>query len=295
MANRYGYTGYYKPPKLKAPTLATAAAGHPTAADPFGLLGRNAGAAPGSAPAISYGTPAKTVAPSPHPAAPAAVPPTAAPISPTPAPTPGAYDINTDPALQTVTALTGLSDEQARAAALKQKQDQLLAYGDPNLAQGLLGDATLAQAASQNPTSQLAQLGQQRDRNTHDLTEGLNKQNLLYSGYRVSQEEQAAKDYQNALAQAASGVNSNLGAIDSQLAQALGQSQAQRLAAMQAAYANHATDPGYDPSNPGGGTGVDTAALTTGLAVPDSRASGLSLDGLSRLIRSGGFRGLNAS
>jgi hypothetical protein len=45
-----------------------------------------------------------------------------------------------------------------------------------------------------NPTSALAQLAQLRTRNLGDLTENLNKNNLFYSGYRVTQEQQAAQD-----------------------------------------------------------------------------------------------------
>lgn len=272
MAASYGYTGYYKPPQIKKPNLAAAAAGHTSNADPFGLLTDTTDSARVARQNATPQTPGTTVIPAAsHPAAGngmGGVNVGAAPRTPVGPPTPAAYDINTDPALQTVNALTGMNDEQARAQALQQKQQQLLSYGDPSLVQGLLGDATLAQAAGANPTSTLAGLSQQRDRNTHDLTENLNKQNLGYSGYRVTQETQAGQDYQNALAQAAAGVNSNLGGIDSALAQALGQNQAQRIAAMQDAYGRHATDPGYDPNRPDGGTGVDTGPLT------DTRSSG---------------------
>jgi hypothetical protein len=126
----YGYTkpsyGYYNPTGRgdfpgASTQLATAAAKKPSAYDPFGLSGpQNAGAAPGSAPPISYGNP--------KPAQPAAAAPqqTGAAVNPqgqgvNTAPTaPAAYDINTDPALQQIQALTGMNDEQARAQAKKQ-------------------------------------------------------------------------------------------------------------------------------------------------------------------------------
>lgn len=266
----YGYQapsyGYYKPPaapRVQTRSLAAAASGRVSPSDPFGLDAGNGNVIspphatpPAAAPA---GNPqAAWRLANPTQAGGAAVSPSGHAVST--APTPGAYDINTDPALQQVTALTGMNDEQARAQAMKQKRDELLAYGDPNLAQSLLGDSTLAQAAGQNPTSTLAGLGQQRDRNTHNLTEGLNQANLLYGGYRITQEQQAAQDFQNALAQAAGGVNSSLGGIDSNLAQTLGQNQSQRTQAMLDAYGRHSQDVGA-----GGGTdapppGTDPAA-----------------------------------
>lgn len=261
-------------PGFEGGSLAYAAGGgQPSAYDPWSLSGpQNEGAAPGSAAPISYGTPtppqAHAVNTTPGGSG-AAVAPNGQPIATQPT-TPAAYDINTDPALQAVQSLLGMSDEQARASALKQKQDQLLAYGDENLARSLLGDDAFAKAAGKNPTSTLAQLGQQRGRNVHDLTEGLNKANLLYSGYRVNQEEQGAQDFQNALAQAAAGVNSSLGGIDSNLAGALGQNERERIAAMRDAYARHAQDPGAGDivTAAAGGGGTDAAGgnvtLSTG-------------------------------
>ena len=70
---------------------------------------------------------------------------------------PNVYDITTDPALQAITALTGRSDQDAQAAALKQETGQVLGYGDPTLAASVLGaNDPNVQAAAQNPTSTLA-------------------------------------------------------------------------------------------------------------------------------------------
>lgn len=183
-------------------------------------------------------------------------------VAAAPPPTdPNVYDINTDPALQAITALTGRSDADAQAAALKQEQGQLLGYGDPTLAAAVLGqsDPTVT-AAGQNPTSTLAQLGQSRTRNLDTLTEDLNKQNLFYGGYRITQEQQAAQDYQNALALAASGVQGNLDTIQGNLGQALSANEAQRIAGMQAAYA----------ANPAGTTGTTTPTPPPAPAAPAS-------------------------
>lgn len=276
-APTFGYQPAPKTPKVQPYTpLQLAASGKTTSSDPFGLLtdttdsARVARANPSPAPAPHTSAPQVGGAPAPQTGGAPNTPAPGAPVAPV------AYDINTDPALQTVNALTGMSDEQARAQALKQKQDALLGYGDPHLVQALLGDSTLAQAAGANPTSQLAQLGHQRDTNTHNLTESLNKENLLYSGARVNQENEAAQQYQNALASAASGVNQGIGGIDSQLAQALGANQSQRIQAMLDAESRHATDRGYDPNHPDGGTGVDTGPLTD---ITDPEGLGLGISG----------------
>ena len=265
MATGYGYqnaqgANYYKPPKPKVSPLAQAASGGASSAsNPFGLNYVNGG----------FNMPNFNQA-QPHPAAQAAAAPAVAPMQPsvtvaaqhptnTAPVAQNAYDINTDPALQQVNALTGMNDQQATASALKQKQDQLLAYGDQNLSQAVLGDSSMAQAAGQNPTSTLHQLGTQRDRNLTNLTEQLNQANLGYSGYRVTQEQQAGQDYQNQLAQAASGINSTLGGIDSSLSGVLAGNQAQRVQAMQAAEAAHAQDAGAQP--------FDLAGLLAGLGL----------------------------
>lgn len=284
-APSYGYLKPQRPrqpaPAQPARSLALAAAAGPSQVDPFGL-GHEISPAPGRFTPVPPSKAAAAV----H--ATVAAPPPPGSVAGTSgsrantAPTPMAYDINTDPAFAEETSLLGQSDEGARASALKAKSDILLGYGDPTLA-GALGDPALAQAAAQNPTSTLAQLSSQRDRNTHDLTENLNKANLLYGGYRVTQEEQAAQDYQNQLASAAAAVNGNLGAVDSNLASALGSNQAQKIAAMQAAEALHQGDTGplVDPTLRGGATDHTGATVTgdqsgagdlTGTAAPDLNA-----------------------
>jgi hypothetical protein len=267
MAAQYGYVtpkvGSYKPATVarpRVPAISLAAAGRTSAQDPFGLSMYGDALAPSAAPHSTQtgGLVApKVVAP----AAPATVAPPGSVAgtsgnTPTVPAGPQPYDINTDPALQQVQAMTGMNDQQAQAAALKQKQDQLLAYGDPTLVSSVLGDPTIAQAAAANPTSTVAQLNMQRDRNLKTLTEGLNQSNLLYSGYRVNQETQAGQDYQNALAQAAAGVNTNLGGIDAQLAATLGTNQQQNVQALLDAYGRHATDPGVTPDTPTDPTGA---------------------------------------
>jgi hypothetical protein len=288
----YGYAtpsyGYLKPPRTPRPgvtpgrSLAMAAAGRPGGGDPFGLLTDTTSSAHlmGTAPIA----PARAPAAAP-PVSKAAVdaagglsavlglgglgpgvvlPGGVTGTAPKPA---NAYDINTDPALQQANALIGLNDEQATAAALDQKKHLLTDYGDPELAKAVLGasDPTV-EAAGQNPFSTRAGLATQRDRTLHDLTEQLNQANLLYSGYRVNQEGQAAHDYQDALAKAAAAAGQGLSGIDANLAGVLAQSNRDRAATINDAYGRHATDPGAAASDSTGGTDTSGLVDTSGAA-----------------------------
>lgn len=270
----YGYMNYYTPPK--PPKLAQAAAGK----DPYGLITsaatravNGAGAAAGfAAPSQvsehgqggGYTTPATTK------------PAVASPVIErnvfTPPPTPSAaavnnYDLNTDPALQSIESLVGRSNSDAQSSALKQRQDLLLAYGDPNVAAAQLGaDDPIALAAGQNPTSTVKQLGQSRDRNLKTLDDQLGAANLGFSGYRVTQEQQAGEDYQNALAQAAAGLNSNLDTVGSNLAAALAGNNQQVVAGINSA-ADRASQQAI-------ATGTDPGAIADPNALAGAAAGG---------------------
>jgi hypothetical protein len=287
----YGYTapgpmtGYRPPSAQRAPgrSLALAASGKPMA-DPFGLVYQHS---PGVAPPAA--APARTAPTAPK------DPLSGAPGSLTsilglsgfngmvpgfstdalgqlvPPGSTGSgalkpFDINTDPTYQEAVSLAGKSDADATSGALKAKQDVLRGYGDPNLAKSVLGDDTLAEAAGNNPTSTLANLAHQRTTNLHDLTEGLNKDNLAFSGYRLTQEDQQAHDYQDALAQAAANVNGTLGGIDSQLGGALDANSQARISAALAAYAAHKGDTG--------GTDITPPPDQTATPPPDTTLPG---------------------
>jgi hypothetical protein len=260
MAQPYGYMNYYQP--SRQPSLAQAA----QTKDPYGLAPNNRsgplgiGSSTGFAappvtprPAYTQGQVRSSLAANPNashgaymgPVMPQqySAPPTAAAVN--------SYDLSTDPALQQIQSLAGLSDQQAQSGALQQREQLLLAYGDPNVASSVLGatDPTVA-AAAQNPTSTVHQLGEQRDRNLKTLDDQLEGQNLGYSGYRVTQETQAGQDYQNALAQAAAQLNQNLGGVDSNLAAALAANNEQRVQGINSAAdraAQQAAATGVDP------------------------------------------------
>jgi hypothetical protein len=286
MAAQYGYASYYKPPRQ--PSLAQAA----SAKDPYGLspnnrsgpMGANPlglGSGQGFATSTARESPLTASSPAgersaaagalglPRPYAQpgAATPPATPPTAPT------TYDLNTDPALQQILALAGLNNQQAQAEALKERQNLLLQFGDPNVTASVLGqNDPLVQAAQQNPTSTVNQLGQQRDQNLKTLIDQLNPQNLDYSGYRITQEQQNAQNYQNALAQAAAGLNSNLGQVDMNLNQQLSANNAQIAqgytaaeAAAAAAAAAAGNNPGaftQPPPDTSGGQTPNTASYT---------------------------------
>lgn len=264
--------GYYQPPKVKPISTSplAAAASNPNSANPFGLsaganLRAGIGVGGASAPiaAAAAATPKVPAAPT-APTAPAIAPhPAAAP------PTPGTYDINTDPALQQVTALTGLSDSDANAAALKQRVQQVIAYGDPTLAAAVLGSSDPnVQAASANPNSTVAQINTQYGQNLHNLDEQLNQDNLGYSGYRITQEQQAATDKANQLANAASNEQSNLDTIDGNLSSTLATNQAQRIQAASDAANRLAAAASTASASSGGATGSDLGTAAGGDGTP---------------------------
>lgn len=165
---------------------------------------------------------------------------------------PGVYDLNTDPVLQQIQSMAGQSDAQANASALRQREQLLTGYGDPSLAAAVLGsNDPYVQAAGQNPTSIVAQLRQQHDRQLHDLIEQLNNANLFYSGNRILREQQDANDYQGQLAHAANDVQGSLDTIAGNLASALASNQNQRAQALQEAYGRAIQQP-HPVTAPGG-------------------------------------------
>lgn len=231
-----------------ASSLALAAGRPATYQNPFGLESAGGAKVSGLGGAQGY----NLLNPPQKPAGQAQKSPVQTPVMPipiSPATTPGAaaaptavmnktFDLQTDPALQRVNALAGLSDQQANAQALQERQQQLLQYGDPTLAAAVLGqnDPTVT-AAGQNQESQIAMLGRQRDKNLHDFETQLDP-SLTFSGYKVGQEQQLGQAYQDALAQAAAGVQGNLGSITGDLNAALAQNNTNRENALSQAEAN---------------------------------------------------------
>lgn len=190
------------------------------------------------------------------------------------------YDLSTDPAVAAQTAYGTMADQQAQAAALRARQQSLLGYGDPALAQAVLGDGTWAGLAGNNPNSTLAQLARTRDQNLKTLDDGLNANNLIYSGNRVVQETQQAQDYQSALAQAAAQEQSALGGIDSTLTGALQGTQQQNIQAIDDAATramNNAVTTGIDPGKVTYDTGHPTAPAPAKKTAPSKLTQAVTL------------------
>lgn len=146
------------------------------------------------------------------------------------------YDLNSDPVLQQVNAITALADQNAQAAALRNREQLLLNYGDPALTASLLGaNDPYVQAAGQNQESTLAQLLRSYHHGLQNFDTNLDP-SLAFSGYRVGQEGLIGQSYQDTLAQAAAGIQSGLGGITDQLNHQLEADNAQRAQALADAY-----------------------------------------------------------
>lgn len=171
------------------------------------------------------------------------------------APPPGQYDLNADPVLQQVNAITLLADQNAQTAALRNREQMLLNYGDPALAASVLGaDDPYVQAAGQNQQSTLAQLLRSYHHGLQNFDATLDP-SLAFSGYRIGQEGQIGQDYQDSLAQAAAGLQSGLGSVTDQLNQQLQADNAQRAQALADAYQRFVQNALANPPARGGKKG----------------------------------------
>lgn len=197
--------------------------------NPFGLGG---GAAP-----VTVAPPIKPAArPTPY-TAPSAgpsqqQPPPQALAQPPDTSVPGiAYDYNTDPILQQITALSTQQRGDAQSGALSLRKQLAIDYGDTEYAQNVLGDAATAQAASANPNSVRAQLLKSYQTGQGTLDENLNKANLFYGGERIKQQGNLTQNYQSQLAGATGNEQGALGNIQSNLTSALSAADARDQAA----------------------------------------------------------------
>lgn len=220
--------------------------------------------------------------------APGASPGTTAPQSTgpsTPAASPPTYDYLTDPILVQVNATQGMAIAQAQASALAQQKAALIAYGDPNLAMSVLGDQATADAAAANPTSTLATMAATNATNVRGINETENKSNLFYSSDRGYQQGLSQQTYLANQASAASGLQSSLGGISTQL-----------LASEQAAYnaEAQAQEDAYNralanpvgvaaPTTTGGGGGNGGGTTAPGESASSNPGSGSTGTGASNI------------
>lgn len=154
--------------------------------------------------------------PSATPGVPSSTPPSSSTSNNAPAPA-SLFNLTSDPVLQQVMAQMQSANSTDQAQALSQEEQALLSYGDPALASAVLGSSDpIAAAIANNPQSQLAQLAQQNQEQQQNFIETLDP-SLVNSGYRVQQQGLLNQNYQNALAQAASGIQGTLQGIQGNL------------------------------------------------------------------------------
>lgn len=151
-----------------------------------------------------YATPKPPAAPKPGPTAPR-----------TPVGSP--YDVNADPVLAQIRALTGRQRGDLQAGATNARTQLGIQYGDENLARQYGGDS-YAQAAHDNPFSVAAELARSYKQGGQQIDESLNQDNLFYSGTRAKALGEHAFDYQRQTAQAEAEKQQRLSQIAAELA-----------------------------------------------------------------------------
>lgn len=137
-----------------------------------------------------------------------------APSNPAPAPSNSSgSDWTNDPIYQLVLAQENLAIAQAKAEALREETEALIAYGDYNLALKVTGDKNVALAAQKNKASTLAQLMAKNKSDVLNTNETENQNNLFYSSDRGYQLGLAQQAYLFNQAGALQGVQGNLSTI----------------------------------------------------------------------------------
>jgi hypothetical protein len=180
------------------------------------------------------------------------------------APPPGQYDLSADPVLQQIQASIERANANAGASALRAREQDLLQYGDSDLASSVLGaNDPMVQAAGQNQESTLALLKRGYDQGLWNLDNTMDP-SLLFSGARIKGEGDLGQGYQDRKAAAAAQIQSELGQITDAYNNALEGNQSQLDSALADAYARAVqaalTSPPADSSSStgSGGGGAST-------------------------------------
>jgi hypothetical protein len=164
---------------------------------------------------------------------------------------PSINDLSTDPILQQIQAAGLQAVQDARSAAMRNAENEIIGYGstdvpasirsaysadptDPILA--ALTDAATGKAAQANPDSTLMRLANQNTQNTAKENQGLNSANLFYSSTRGNDLGQLANTYRSAQNDAAATLASMLGGQEGNVLNAQAQAQANYLNALQGAW-----------------------------------------------------------
>lgn len=166
---------------------------------------------------------------------------------------PPQYDLSADPVLQQVQAAVTLDNQQAKSAELNAEDQALLAYGDPALTAKILGakDPMVA-AAGGNQESTLALLRRGYHQGLQQFDDTLDP-SLLFSGARIKGEGLLGQTYQDDLARAAAGIQSQLSGITGSYDSAVQGNEDKLLQALADAYSralqNALVNPPAGPGN----------------------------------------------
>jgi hypothetical protein len=179
---------------------------------------------------------------------------------------PGQYDLSADPVLQQVQASIARANADAGASALRQREQDLLQYGDSGLAGSVLGaHDPMVQAAGQNQESTLALLKRGYEQGLSGFDNNLDP-SLLFSGARIKDEGLLGQDYQDRKSAAAAQIQSELGSITDAYNNAIEANQGTEDNALADAYARAVQSALVSP--PADGSSTPTAAATGGSSTP---------------------------
>lgn len=169
----------------------------------------------------------------------------------------GAGGSSSDPMLQKIRALAQQSLSNARSQAVALRKQAAIDTGDEDIARGIgLDDATVAAVAA-NPFSRRKNFLNDALAAETELEQGLNADNLFYSGHRVNELAELGRKRAEGEATIGSDLRSQLSLIDQNLAEAEYQAQLQELEAQRQAMLDALMYGGYGGGYGGDGYGGD--------------------------------------
>lgn len=162
----------------------------------------------------------------------------------------GAGGSSSDPMLQKIRALAQQSLSNARSQAAALRKQAAIETGDENIAREIGLDDTTVSAVAANPFSRRKNFLNDALAAETELEQGLNADNLFYSGHRVNELAELGRKRAEGETTIGSDLRSQLALIDQNLAEAEYQAQLQELEAQRQAMLDALMYGGY-----GGGGG----------------------------------------
>jgi hypothetical protein len=166
---------------------------------------------------------------------------------------PGGGGSSSDPMLQKIRALSQQSLSNARSQAAALRKQAAIDTGDENIAKEIGLDETTLAAVAANPFSRRKNFLNDALAAETELEQGLNADNLFYSGHRVNQLSELGRKRAEGETTIGSDLRSQLALIDQNLAEAEYQAQLQELEAQRQAMLDALMYGGYG----GGGGGEE--------------------------------------